>query len=317
MIARSPAPCATVGRRRASLGLACLLALSAACASTTGNGPDAAPDAAAPDVAPDAAPDVAPDAVAPDATPDVAPDLPRPDATPDVAADLPRPDVAMDAGPQRCVSNRDCPAGTVCEFAMGCDQTAGTCRNDGCTSLPVAPQYCGCDGRTIQGTSACLPDRAWRAMGACPDAGAPDAGADAGGRFADAVMVWQSPGGFAGWGPAVMVSGDGTVRFWRMRTGFTLANATSVAADRTERVTPAEAEELFQLWSTVDVSMLPHRTMGFTECYPTVTVRRCARCDEERIAYTTPASLLPEMNAVWGWFDRRYAANSPRTHCSF
>jgi len=298
-----------VGRLRLAHGLACLLALTA-CASTTGS---AAPDGAAPDsVAPDAA---APDSVAPDAA---APDVAAPDVTaPDVTADQPRPDVATDAGPLRCASNRDCPAGAVCEFAMGCDQGAGTCRDDGCTSLPVAPQYCGCDGRTIQGTSACLPDRAWRAMGACPDAGAPDAGDDAGGRFADAVMVWQSPGGFAGWGPAVMVSGDGTVRFWRMRTGFTLANATSVAADRTERVTPAEAEELFQLWSAVDASMLPHRTTGSADCYPTVTVRRCARCDEERIAYTTPPSLLPEMNAVWGWFDRRYAANSPRTHCAF
>ncbi len=80
-------------------------------------------------------------------------------------------------GPQRCNNNADCPGGTVCEYEPGCDQTEGTCRNDGCRSLPVAPQYCGCDGRTIQQVSACRPDRSYRGMGACPDAGAPDAAA--------------------------------------------------------------------------------------------------------------------------------------------
>lgn len=307
MIDRSLAPCATVGRRRAARGLACLLALTAACSSTTGGTltPDAAPDAVAPDTALDAvAPDVAPD-IALDA---VAPDTARDAVTPDAVA----PDAPRDVGPLRCASNRDCPAGTVCEYAMGCDQTAGTCRSDLCRSLPVAPQYCGCGGRTLQEGSACLPDQPWRAMGACPDAGAPDAG----GRFDEAVMLWQSPGGVVGWGPAVMVSGDGLVEFWRMRTTFTLASAPRVPPDSTQRVTPAEAEELFRLWSMVDVSMLPHRTMGFTECDPSVTVRRCATCPEERIAYTTPASLLPEMNAVWGWFDRRYPARSPRGHCA-
>lgn len=75
-----------------------------------------------------------------------------------------------------CARNADCPSGQVCEFALGCDQTRGVCHSDGCQSLPVAPQYCGCDGRTIQQVSACLPDRAYRSMGACPDAGPVDAG---------------------------------------------------------------------------------------------------------------------------------------------
>lgn len=107
-------------------------------------------------------------------------DTPATDAgTPDVApadsppVDTPPVDVAppVDAPPDGCAANRDCPMGFVCEFALGCDQTRGRCRDNGCQSLPVAPQYCGCDGRTLQQTSACLPDRPYRANGPCPDAG--------------------------------------------------------------------------------------------------------------------------------------------------
>ncbi len=92
----------------------------------------------------------------------------------DTPAHRPRPPTPRpppDAAPDGCAANRDCPMGFVCEFALGCDQTRGRCRDNGCQSLPVAPQYCGCDGRTLQQTSACLPDRPYRANGPCPDAG--------------------------------------------------------------------------------------------------------------------------------------------------
>ncbi|MDB4933001.1 MAG: hypothetical protein JWM10_5485 [Myxococcaceae bacterium] len=81
--------------------------------------------------------------------------------------------VVPDAGPveRQCGSNADCSADEVCEYAMGCATTRGRCVSNGCQSLPVAPQYCGCNGATIQRGSACLPDQPWRAMGACPDAG--------------------------------------------------------------------------------------------------------------------------------------------------
>lgn len=84
-------------------------------------------------------------------------------------------DPPVDAGAASCTRNADCPSGQLCEFELGCERTHGECHDNGCTSLPVAPQYCGCDGRTIQQVSACLPDRAYRSMGACPDGGAPDA----------------------------------------------------------------------------------------------------------------------------------------------
>ena len=80
--------------------------------------------------------------------------------------------VVPDAGPveQQGGLNADSSADEVCEYAMGC-ATARALRVQRVPGLPVAPQYCRCDGATIQRGSACLPDRPWRAMGACPDAG--------------------------------------------------------------------------------------------------------------------------------------------------
>lgn len=79
----------------------------------------------------------------------------------------------VDAPPtvRLCGSNAECAANEVCEFEQGCAVTRGRCASDACHSLPVAPQYCGCNGMTLQQTSACLPDRPWRSMGPCPDAG--------------------------------------------------------------------------------------------------------------------------------------------------
>ncbi len=95
--------------------------------------------------------------------------------------DVPDP---IDSGERRCRDSAGCGRGEVCQFDMGCGATTGRCTSDGCQSLPVAPQYCGCDGRTIQGTSACLPAQSWASMGPCrADAGS-DATPDAGSRFA-------------------------------------------------------------------------------------------------------------------------------------
>ncbi len=66
-----------------------------------------------------------------------------------------RTDAPVDAGaPPGCGSNRDCAADEVCEYAQGCDTTRGRCVSNACQSLPVAPQYCGCEGATLQQTSA-------------------------------------------------------------------------------------------------------------------------------------------------------------------
>ena len=216
-----------------------------------------------------------------------------------------------DTGARVCRSNAECGFDQVCEYEPGCPGTgAGTCVSNGCQSLPVAPIYCGCDGREIQAVSACRPDRAYSGMGRCPSA---DAGP--GRRHPDAVMVWQSPGGVAGWGPALRVTGDGTIRLWRLRTGFSL-DTPDPAPDRTVTVSGSDVDQLFDLWSMVNTRALPHTARG-GDCYPSVSVRLCRSCTDASIRYTVPTALLPEMEMVWGWFDGVLGVDSPRRYCAF
>ncbi|MEI8256368.1 MAG: hypothetical protein WCJ30_11910 [Deltaproteobacteria bacterium] len=241
-------------------------------------------------------------------------DSPAPrDAVDIVTRDAARTDVtdATDSAAPSCVSNADCHSDTVCEFELGCQATVGHCHSDGCQSLPVAPQYCSCDGVTIQQTSACLPDRPWGSMGACPPR---DAGPVPPRR--DAIMTWESPGGAAGWGPGLRAHGDGTIELWTM-TGSVPLDTTVNPPDRTMTFAVDEMDRLFALWAALSLGSLPHAPTGFNECYPVVRTRLCAACGVTRISYSAPRDLLPEMNAVWDWFDARIAADSPRRYCGF
>ncbi len=306
----NPLGCVTLRRARAS-ALSSLVIVVAAC-STPLPPPDAGRDVLPSDAAMDVA---AMDVSTSDAS--------ERDAAVNDGAVNDGADATTSDAAQGCASNAECGAGRVCQFSAGCSNTRGVCTDNGCLSLPVALQYCGCDGRTITG-GACRPDRSYRADGPCPDAGASDAGAsdasDAGAsestRFPGAVMLWQAPGGIVGWGPAVMVSSDGTVRFWTNRRGFTLDDALSVAPARTERVSIADVDELFDLWTRVDTSMLPHAGRG-GECYPVAYVQLMRGGRVTDLRYTTPMSLLPEMSGVWGWFERRYAGDGPQAYCAF
>lgn len=249
-------------------------------------------------------------------------DVPRPPA--DSGADATVTDVQDAADASRvCERTADCPAGLRCVFSptSACGESDfGVCRETaGCESLPVAPQYCGCDGRTFTVPNACPPDRPFTAVGPCAarDGGAADVPTDAGPRpFAGARMVWQSPGGFAGWGPAVMVTGDGVVRAWTMQRGFDALGTPPPDATET-RVSPAQVDDLFARWERAPLTGLPHGPSRPSDCYPTVTVQRCATCMPVRLAYQHPDQLTPEMNEVWGWFQSTTPGIDPARYCRF
>ena len=60
------------------------------------------------------------------------------------------------ADPVVCSSNADCGAGEVCGAFEGCGPAARRCTPDrACTKDLV--EYCGCDGKTIQGSGSCPP----------------------------------------------------------------------------------------------------------------------------------------------------------------
>lgn len=232
---------------------------------------------------------------------DVAPtqDVPR------LPADTGRDVVSADAR-RSCQRTADCAAGERCVYVAtgACGESdEGTCQTvTGCDSLPVAPSYCGCDGRTFQIPNACPPDRPFVSMGPCPDRGA--------------VMLWQAPGGFAGTGPAVRVRSDGEVWIWRSAPELMLTGTTPIP-DSTLRVSPELAADLFTRWDRVNLSGLPHGPSAAADCYPSVTVQRCATCMPVRLRYTSPAQLSPEMTEVWAWFDANAPASRPRTFCAF
>jgi len=69
------------------------------------------------------------------------------------------------ADPIACKTTADCPAGTECRSFEGCGPAAQRCEAPvGCTD--DLAQYCGCDGKTIEGSGSC-PPAPYRHRGPC------------------------------------------------------------------------------------------------------------------------------------------------------
>lgn len=242
------------------------------------------------------------------------------------AQDRPDTDVpGLDAATVPCTVGSICPSGTRCVFIAGLcgDGARGTCQNTaGCESLPVAPEYCGCDGTTFVIPSACPPERPYASAGACPsvdggvstDAPTADVSTPDGGRpYATARMTWEAPGGFAGTGPAVEVLGDGTVNVWRSTRGF---GTTMPEPDETLHVSLPAVDDLFSKWEAVALDRLPHGPMRSADCYPRAAVTLCERCDVRELRYQHPDQLSPEMADVWAWFMVNTPETLPSTFCA-
>jgi hypothetical protein len=140
-------------------------------------------------------------------------------------------------------------------------------------------------------------------------------------RRAQARLSWQAPGGIAGWGPALLVSGDGSLSLWEETFGFDPGEAPLLPPDALLALTPGAADELFARWQATDLSELPHEGGANAECYPLAWARLCDACDATKLEYDVPQQLAPEMERVWDWFDAvlvgRDARLRPRTFCAF
>ena len=131
-----------------------------------------------------------------------------------------------------------------------------------------------------------------------------------------AYLLWQAPWGFAGWGPAVEVFGDGVVRVWEQ----TAAQRPLETAgwDRQMQLSRAEVQALFARLAQVDFAALPHPTDEWVECYPHLYFRLCSECPMRSFQYTLASQLRPEMNEVYAWFDERLGQEayvSPSSYC--
>ena len=153
---------------------------------------------------------------------------------------------------------------------------------------------------------------------------------DAPPRRPDAYLAWQAPGGFAGTGPAITVSGNGEVNMWGEIDGFPPAEGPEQVPRTTYVLSETSVDELFGRWAATDTSTLPHAT-SWAECYPSVWVRLCTDEGTDECApteinedYYRAEALAPEMEAVWQWFDAVLPSsletphdNNPRGYCAF
>jgi hypothetical protein len=216
---------------------------------------------------------------------------------------------------QECRTPNECPTEQFCAFEPGCGPaTIGHCQDlRSCSSLPVAPQYCDCNGMTFTLPSACPPDHPYALRGACPSV---DAGTGDSTRFHGALMMWSAPGGFAGTGPAIVVTSRGAVLEWD-NVGAFMPDGPYPPPSRTLHFSIAETDDLFNRWFNTPSPGLPHMVPGGNECYPSVYTRLCDTCTSRQINYNVPSAMLPEMDSVWAWFDAHTPGASPRGYCAF
>ncbi len=93
---------------------------------------------------------------------------PPPTATPTPPPTSP-PVAKGNADGAACRTSADCQSG-MCE-GLGCGDNNGRCAPRGRACTRDLRQYCGCDGKTFQGSGSC-PGRRYRSLGACKASGA-------------------------------------------------------------------------------------------------------------------------------------------------
>jgi hypothetical protein len=211
-----------------------------------------------------------------------------------------------------------CPTGSYCDLDSKCGQIVdalGTCKLTGATVVcgDVYQPVCGCDGRTY--SSDCERNRAG-ALKASSGACAPDGGVQ---TYPTAYLAWEAPGGVAGTGPALMVTGSGWADTWDNIPAFS-PETPPANSTRAYTLTSAQTDDLFGRLASVNLASLPHTSSTWVECYVSFYFRTCTTCAPVKLSYGVPAQVAPEMDPVWLWFDGLLgatASSNPRNYCNF
>jgi len=216
-------------------------------------------------------------------------------------------------------SSVTCSPGMFCDLASDCGQVAdaiGKCVLSG-PNVVCGASYapvCGCDGKTY--SNDCV--RAAAGMlkasdGACAPR---DGGAQA---YPTAYLAWQAPGGIAGVGPAIVVSGKGWAVAWQRTYAFSPETPPSDPAE-SHTLTSEQTDDLFARLAAINMSSLPHDYATHSECYPNVYFRFCEGCTATTLKYGEPPQIAPEFDPVWVWFDQLLGSSSlthPYTYCNW
>jgi hypothetical protein len=136
--------------------------------------------------------------------------------------------------------------------------------------------------------------------------------------FHGARLSWQSAGGAAGAGPAIVVDSDGFVQVWHMTPGFDPDEVPLSPPDEMLALGFPQTDQLFLRLLAADSLRLPHPpSLPGPECHQDLDFRECDGddCARVRLSFSSAEQVLPELACVGDWFDAMGITN-PTTFCA-
>ena len=122
-----------------------------------------------------------------------------------------------------------------------------------------------------------------------------------------AFLSWQSPGGIAGLGRTMVITGDdsggGLLSVWRDVPEIHPEGSPDTSPHYVQRLSYQEMNQLFLRLHNVDHSSLPHEVEIWAECYPYFYARKCDSCLATELRYHLPRQILPEFECIEEWFN--------------